>query len=65
MQSRKADLPGEAIYLVHGLALVIAPCQVHVVGVHQLQGKKREDDLSAVGPSVHKVACAPHGTAIA
>ena len=42
---------------------MIAPCQVHVVGVHQLQGKKREDDLNAVRPPVHKVTYAQHGMA--
>ncbi len=62
-QRREPNLSREAIYLVHGLALMVAPCQVHMVGVHQLQGKKREDDLSAVGPPVHKVTCAPHGMA--
>lgn len=53
---RSTRLAVEAVDLVHAARLMVAPREVHVVGVEALKGHEGEDDLQAEGAAVHKVA---------
>lgn len=41
---------------VHDVVLVVAPVQVHVVGVDQQEAEQDEQDLHGAFPAIHKVS---------
>lgn len=41
---------------VHDVVLVVAPVQVHVVGVDQQEAEQDEQDLHGALPAIHKVS---------
>jgi len=45
------------IDLIHGLGLVIASRQVHVLRVQHLESHHCQYDLQGEGASIHKIAC--------
>ena len=46
----------ETVHFVHVVGLVVSPCQVHVLGVEELEGEEGQDHFDGEGATVHKVS---------